>query len=617
MIKDLSLHGVMGPVEFFAYVRGADTKGAYFYEESPSGIRFFSRGNEFTISKEGIHYKGTGGSFCDYMFGVEKPLEDFTNRDVLNRLVMFGAFADKNGSLLFTNNVNGSNPFQRLFLQGHAVRNYCFIVSSSYEGAAKKRQKQILGKVGKLLKRTVLIEDGMSSELIEEFYERLDEPHSTVFIFELVHKGNEEFYKAYRNFYFKNKTLTGEEENKVYEIVSRNGIDYYQQERMKIDVMYRHAENKYIVDEYRDILLSSIHTDSIEHSELARLRRLKTLRIRNNIPAALFETLDEFLLKGKKIEDIEETEYLREARSILQNLFFINPSLKSHIIGEDIVRLIKAKNSAYSEGDMGFEKILLDVGKTCDETARETNDYSLFEEFSSIVTYFDRYDHVQASMSKVAFTESIELTEDFLRSLLGNKKEFDDLEHGLFRELFVRALLSNKYITKYGKKKIEAILDGIDKVSKGDASLKDVVSVVGMVVEEERLYRLVHIALKEKLRSFYPRLDAREGRDEIRGDIEAEFRDKGVAAGVSEELFEKVFLDMKKESFYINHLLPEIIKTTDKDLREDFLKNSGLDRFYIENIEKDYFEERGLDMFLLNLIREDTDLLNGEGIGLI
>jgi uncharacterized protein (TIGR04442 family) len=57
MLKDLRLHGHIGPVDFFAYVAGASTYNTYFYEEGPSQIRFFSRGNEFVISDEGISYK--------------------------------------------------------------------------------------------------------------------------------------------------------------------------------------------------------------------------------------------------------------------------------------------------------------------------------------------------------------------------------------------------------------------------------------------------------------------------------------------------------------------------------------------------------------------------------
>ena len=82
MIQDLRLHGEIGSVEFFAFVGGANSHNPYFYEEEESRIRFFSKGNEFIIDKDGIHYKGTGGNFCEYMFGVEKPLKDLQKKRV-------------------------------------------------------------------------------------------------------------------------------------------------------------------------------------------------------------------------------------------------------------------------------------------------------------------------------------------------------------------------------------------------------------------------------------------------------------------------------------------------------------------------------------------------------
>jgi len=132
---------------------------------------------------------------------------------------------------------------------------------------------------------------------------------------------------------------------------------------MKIDVMYLHPDNKLVVDEYRDILIQGLAEDTLQASEHARLNRLRTLSIRNNIPVVLFDTLDDLLLKDKKVMEIEEHEYLKEARAILENLFFKDMALKRHIIKEDIVRLIKAKHVAYAQNDRGFEQILLDIGK--------------------------------------------------------------------------------------------------------------------------------------------------------------------------------------------------------------------------------------------------------------
>lgn len=613
MISDLRLHGSIGPVEYFAFVGGASALNTYFYEEGPSSIRFFSKGNEFTMTDEDIHYKGTGGSFCEYMFGVEKPLKDLVKKTIANRLIMFGAFPDKGEKVIFTNDTEGRESFYRLFFQGHAVKNYYFFVSSDYSGDYKKRQKNILRAAGKFLKRTNLIAEDLDTELLDGFLTELKEQNSTVFIFKLIHNRNQKFYRAFTNFYSDKRLLSHSDELFIEDIAARHDIDRYQQERIKIDIMYRHPDNKRVVDEYRDLLLSGISKDTFQHSEFARLRRLRTLGIRNNIPSVLFDTLDELLLRGRKIQEIEEPDYLRETRSILQSLFFKDPSLKRHIINEDIVRLIKAKQMAYSEGDKGFEQILLGTVRACDEFARENNDFSLFEEFTSIVTYFDRYDNVHTLLSQLAFMENVAFTEDSLRSLIGNKKEFDKLDIKLFDDIFIRELLNNKYITGYGRRKINAISKGIKKISAGDASLKDIITELNMIADGEILYRHVHAALKERMRSFFSGLDTKKGRDKIREDIARELAEKGIVNEVSKRLFDKVFLDLRKESFYLNHLLPLIIHNKDTALREDFLNNSGFDRFYVEIIEKEYFEKRSLDVSLLELIREGSELSRAGG----
>jgi uncharacterized protein (TIGR04442 family) len=613
MIRDLRLHGSIGRVDFLAFAAGASTYNSYFYEEEPSHIRFFSRGNELTISEDSVTYRGTGGSFCQYMFGVEKPVKDMEKNDILNRLIMFGAFLDDNEKVVFTNNTEGLETFNKLFLQGHAVANYYFLVSSDYEGDYRKRQQHILKSVGKFLKRTDLLSGERDTELLGHFCAELKEKRSIVFIFKLMHKANQEYYNAYRSFYAKNRELSHADELYLEDIVVRNRIDRYQQERMKIDVMYNHPENKIVVDEYRDVLIKSIAHDTLHASEYARLNRLRTLSIRNNIPVVLFDTLDELLLKGKKIQETEERDYLKDARAILENLFFKDPSLKQHIIKEDIVRLIKAKHTAYSQNDRGFEQVLLDIGRACDELAKETDNFNVFEEFSSIITYFDRYDNVQALLSQLAFMKRVEFKDESLRSLIGNKKAFDTVDPDLFKTMFIRELLANKYITGYGRRKIKLVHKGIENIQQGEASLKDVITELKNVMEEEKLYHETHAALKDRMRSFFPGLELKEVREKIRADITAELAGKGITDKIPVKLFEKVFIDLRKESVYLNQIFPMVIQAADPLLREDFLENSGLDRFYIESLEQEYFEEKALDMAFLDSLREGKEIVGTGG----
>lgn len=599
---------MLGPVDYYAYVCGPDAKNAYIYEEGEGEggvgyVRFFSRGNEFEVTGGSVRYRGTGGSFCEYMFGVEKSFKDLIKKDVLNRLVMFGAFLDRAERLVFTNETAGTEPFERLFLYGHAVRNYYFFISSDSKEEDRKRQRRIVARAGKFLKHTALVGRDNDPELMQKFVQSVKEPGSTAFIFKLVHRANREYYGVFGKLYARDRNVAGDEERYVSELAARLKIDSYQQERMKIDIMYRHPENRPIVDQYRDVLVGSLGRSTLEHSELARLRRLKTLRVRSRMPGALFETLDTVLLKGKQIQDVNEPDYLKESRSIFENLF-LAPSLKHHIINEDIVRLLRAKHSASARGDMRFEQMLLDIGKLCDEAARDSGDFSILEELSGILTYFDRFDHVQSSLSQLAFMREANLGADFVRSLAGNKKEFDALEEGLFDSLFIKDMFSNRYITHYGKMKLRALSSGLERMGTGDASLRDVLAGLRLIQDGERLYWQVHSALKEKLRSFYPGTDSPGGRQELRRDLEKELRERQAADGIPEKLFEDILLDLKKESFYINHLLPQVIRSADTALREDFLANSGLDRFYIEGLEKEYFEERKLDTFLLDLLKE-------------
>ena len=68
-------------------------------------------------------------------------------------------------------------------------------------------------------------------------------------------------------------------------------------------------------------------------------------------------------------------------------------------------------------------------------------------------------------------------------------------------------------------------------------------------------------------------------------------------------------MHIKKEAIYIHNLLPQIIAERDPALREDFLENSGLDRFYVEELEREYFELNNLNMDDLYQIRKGLNNL--------
>jgi uncharacterized protein (TIGR04442 family) len=72
---------------------------------------------------------------------------------------------------------------------------------------------------------------------------------------------------------------------------------------------------------------------------------------------------------------------------------------------------------------------------------------------------------------------------------------------------------------------------------------------------------------------------------------------------MSEGLLEEVITKIRLEAFYINQLLPRIVEEQDVKLRNDFLSNSGLDRFQVEELEGEYFEMRAFPPQLLDAIQ--------------
>ncbi len=606
MIHEIKLHGKAADnLDYFVTITGADLSSRYCYETRSDGDRFFSGRNEFIITPSGVTFTGTGGSLCEYMFGVDLPLKDLLRKDVSNRLVMYGAFYDKTDNITFTNDTAGHEPFDHVFLTGHAVSNYFFFVHSSRTAEIREIQRDILRNVGKQLKRSMMVGTADDTKLCREIFDTLDDPRALVFLFRLLNKHNEEYYTTFNKLYSEQKILSAEAYTILENLASKYKIIPYQQERIKIDGMYKLPENKKIVDEYKDILITVTEKGEVNPSELAKLSRLRTLSLRLNIPHTLFDTLDELLLKDMQIIEIEEPEYVKDTRAIFEGLFFRADKIRGHLSQEDLVKLLKAKQKSALHRDQAFEGLLLDTVRVCDEHARDSNDMSVLEAMSSILTYFDRYDSTASTINNLAFMENSTLSDDNIRSLSGNKAVFEEINPDLFRELFIDPLRENKYLTRYGRKKVESLFQGLLQIKAGDTTYRDISASLMKVNEEDRLYATIHRYIKDRFKSIYAELNSKEDQEIFIQDLNREIQSKGIAQRpVPHSVFEEIILDIRKESFYLNNLLPHIIVSRDNRVREDFLTNSGLDRFYVEELEKDYFDMNRLDVNILEEIRK-------------
>ena len=128
--------------------------------------------------------------------------------------------------------------------------------------------------------------------------------------------------------------------------------------------------------------------------------------------------------------------------------------------------------------------------------------------------------------------------------------------------------------------------------------MADVAQSIREINRNERAYFDVYNLARKRMANFYLELNTPEGRETFRREIRAEIEDS-----VSDALLDEVITKIRLEAFYINQLLPRIIDEHDARIRNDFLSNSGLDRFQVEELESEYFEMRDYPPQLLEAIR--------------
>jgi uncharacterized protein (TIGR04442 family) len=611
MFRDIRLHGYANDqIEFYAIAAGAEAYNRYFFNTDQAEgqeIRFFSPGNEFVIGREGISHRGNGGSFCEYMFGVDQPLADLAKEEVSNRLIVYGTRYDKStGTLQFSDRTEGYQSYEKIFFDGNALFNYYFAVTGAdFSGAFHEQQERIVKVLGKALKRSPAVGAEHDNLIIEEILRIIDEPNTHLFLFKLINIRHREYSDTFQSLYFNNKKISDGDFQMLSFMAEHYGIDRYQRERIRIDVMYKHPDNQRIVDEYKNILIACNRKGEINKLENARLTRLKTLSVRNKIPGALFYTLDEMLKKDKKLIDQEENHYISETRQILEGMFLSERQIESTIDAEDMLKLLFAKKLAAENRDHAFEEMLLAASKACDEKIRDGADISILEGYSYIITYFDRYDATSSAINQLAFMENVRISEEMIRSLLGNKSAFDHLAPELFTKLFLAGIFEDKYLGSYGRKKVAHLADGLKLIEENRLTTTGLLDQLVQIDGDERLYLILLEHVKDRIRNFYSKYSTKSDQEALKKELTEELNHKRILdSEIPSQLFQEAILTIKKEAVYIHNLLPQIVAEKNSTLREDFLENSGLDRFYVEELEREYFELNGLNLEMLYQIRK-------------
>jgi len=609
MHEDIRLHGMRGEkIEYFVTAVGNDVYQRYFFTtlREDDHLRIFSPGNEMVLTDEGISYQGNGGNFCEYMFGVDQPLSDLSKHEIINRLVMFGASSEDDGTVRFSDRTSGKESYNNIFIEGNAVCNYYFFVHSNQLSLTLKDQQEDLVKLlGKCIKRSEAVGEEQDDTLISEMFPLLNDDSSQLFIVKLINRYHLEYRNLFRSLYYRNKKISDEDFGKLANLASTYKIDRYQQERIRIDAMYRFPANKRIVDEYQNILLECNSIGEISNLANARLTRLKTLSLRNKIPLSLFLALDEMLKKGRKLKNFQEQDYVAETREVLEGIFFREIEIESRIDRADMLKLVRAKKKAVACQDTGFDQVMLGASKACDEKIRDGADASLMDGFSYVITYLDRFDSVSNLISQLAFMENVKINVEMLRGLLEHKAAFDNLHEDCFYELFIRELFTNAYLGTYGRRKVMTLMKGLKLVETELSSIEELYLKLVEIDQEERISIVLLEHVRDRIRNFYSKFSSKADQDALRREVTEELKAKKlIEADIPDRLFNETLFTIKKEAMYLLSLLPQIIAERNVGLREDFLENSGLDRFYVEELEREYYGKNGFNIEELYQIRK-------------
>ncbi|HYH05564.1 MAG TPA: TIGR04442 family protein [Thermoanaerobaculia bacterium] len=612
MIRAIVHHGFVGEaIEYFAVVVGPDVDRRFFFEQISVArgdvVRYFGGNSEIVLNPEGVRFRGNGGIFGEYMFGGHLPVGDLLNEEVVNRLVLFGtAVNPKTHELRFTPNTEGFERWDNLFLQGNAVANYFFFIDDrkKYRDLGD-RQEATLKTIGKLLKRSKKVGTGQFLALSHEILDSLGEPESTLVVLRIVHRANQRFADLCEGAYATTKSL-----DDVASALEELGIEPYQRERIQIDVIYHHPDNQLLIDEYKRILASCAGS-TIDSAARARLMRLRTLSLRNEVPLSIFDTLEEIVLQEPRAvaRKEDEPDYIQSTREILGG-FLLGRNITRKLSSLDLVQLMENKQKAAANRDQTFEELLLETGRLIDEIGREEEDFERLESFGELVTLFDRIDHSTTLVNKLAFMDDVELSPEQVRSLLGNMQVFEKLRRGLFQQLFIDPVVNNEYALAYGKKKLYALTLGMISIENNEQSIAGVADSIASLNRHERAYFAAYNLARRRMANFYLELNTPEGRETFRREIRAEIAHDPelheLHEFMTEGLLEEVITKIRLEAFYINQLLPRIVEDQDSRLRNDFLSNSGLDRFQVEELESEYFEMRAFPPQLLEVIQRPS-----------
>lgn len=588
MIQDIRIHGFVPETaqryEYFTTVIGPGINMRFFYEQGNDmrgpHDRFFLGGNELSLTRERIYHRGNGGTFCEYMLGMEQSFKDLLKPDIRNRLAMYGARYDDEGErIIFNNETTGTETYRRIFEEGHAFTNFYFFIAGDIQGDLRTVQETILRFTGKTLKRTELSSDLDGTSLATRLFHEINIPRWTLFIVKLVDRFAQDYYQNFIGYYRSGRAIDVSEKENLLLLADRYHFSRSERERLELDVIQKQPENRQLIENYREALVSLHSSLSDERTVQFKRNRLRTLGARRHLPPLLFDKLDRMLKPRQKEGHLPS--FLLILRKSMMELLEEKRAAQG-LTEDDIVNLLSARLEALVEHQGKFEDTISDIGRGRTGVAAEL--------YSVIIAHFERFEDAYEIVHNLAFVDDYELQEDQISFLTQAQDITDNIKNGLFEELIFQTIERQQYLNLYGRERIRRLREGIRGLLVGEQVIKDIIAGINQINKELRLRRTVDTALRERVRDIYKEPLTKQEQEFLRSEISHKLIQQNlIKEEVPIELFAAALFAIREEFLYINEMLPQIVANRDRQLREDFLENSELDRFRTEELEHQYF----------------------------
>ncbi|MBL8150846.1 MAG: TIGR04442 family protein [Blastocatellia bacterium] len=603
MIQDIRLHGsIAARYEYYTTIIGPGIDLRFFYEQGEDRLgwrdRFFFGGNEVALYSDQIYHRGNGGTFCDYMLGIAQPVKDLLKPEVRNRLVMYGARYDEEGEhIIFTNETAGRESYQKIFSEAHAFANYSFFIAGDIQGDLKTVQESVLRLTGKFLKRSDLSDDSDGHRLAQRLYREIDISRWTLFLLKLIDLYAFDYYRAFTTFYSEDRSIDIEQRSELLSLASKYRLSQSECDRLELDAVYKHPENRKLIDDYKEVLISRYHGKQNNQIVELKRNRLRTMGAQRHLPSHLFDKLDKALRPRQT--DYETPICLIEAKKCLQEIAerSLATGISSSALTEDqFTRFLCARLEALESHYSSFDDIVTEL-----KHEYEVRTHQSVEIFDAVIAHSERFENAYGIVKSVALIDDYDLTEEKLFQIAITKDIVDCVRSSMFDELIFNTIEHNSYLNIHGRERLKKLKEGINLLLAGEVYPEEIVESIRNINKELRLRNQIEKRLRERIRDFGRQSINKQEYDLLRADLGRRLIQEGVAAEeIPPDLFSSVLVTIREERLYIEELLPQIILNRDLRLREDFLENTSLDRFRTEELEQQYLYENGFGSEVLD-----------------